>query len=72
VTIEQFGPADSRLYGEEAVLLVESDHAIQLARVEKDGVRPELLPAHGVAAAGDTDRAALLAGLCNDRLHLLH
>jgi len=70
--IQEFGPADSRLHGEEPVLLVERDDAVQPARVEQDGVRSELLPAHRVAAPGDADCVAFPASLGHDLLHLLH
>ena len=58
---EDLRPLDAGLDLEKPALAVESEHPVHLADVEHQGVGAELLPAHGVAPAGDAHRALLLA-----------
>ena len=53
---EDLGPLDAGLDLAQAALAVEREHAVQLARVEHQGVGAELLAAHGVASARDAHR----------------
>ena len=59
--LEQFGPSNSRLYGDQALPGIEVQHAIHGTGVYQGGIDPELLAPHGVAPTGDADSESFLA-----------
>ena len=59
--VQELRPVHAGLDLDHAAAGVEAEHAVHLARVEQDGVGAEALLAHGVARAGDADRALLAA-----------
>ena len=61
---DQRRPHDARLGFDLAPLRVEVQHAVEPGHVEEIEPRAELLPTHGVAAAGDGDRAT--RGACRE------
>ncbi len=64
----QLGPLDSRLDVDQTAGGVEAEHPLHRPHVDERRFAAELLPSHGVPAARNTQRAALLAG-APDELH---
>lgn len=64
---DELRPLDPGLHFDDPLLGVEADDALEGARVEEDRVLTELLSAHRVASAGDTDGLAVTPGASEGR-----
>lgn len=56
--VDQLRPLDAPLDVDQSFVPVEFEDAVAGGHVEEDGIFAELLPAHGVPAAGNADRLA--------------
>jgi hypothetical protein len=68
---QQVGPFDAGLGFDGAISGIERYHPVQAAHVQEEHAGSELLPAHGVAAAGDADGQTLLASIDNGGAELI-
>src|SRR5580704_17375338 len=64
--MDKFRPLDARLSMQYSRLVVQTDDAIHRAHIQKNGIRPELLPASGVTAGGNRKRTAVFGAVSDE------